>query len=125
MPVIDNALPKQRAKVRHHAAVLYSDLPTFMVELRQTESMGRMAREAAILTAARSGKVRLATWGELNLDAATWTIRGECMKAGREHVVPLFPPAVALFERVKAHRRDDTEAAIIFPGLKRSCQRTQ
>ena len=71
MPLIDKALSKQRAKVRHHAAVPYSDLPAFMGELRQTESMGRMALEAAILTAARSGEVRLATWGELDLGAAT------------------------------------------------------
>ena len=119
MPVIDKALPKQRAKARHHAAVPYSGLPAFMGELRQTESMGRMALEAAILTAARSGEVRLATWGELDLDAATWTIPGERMKAGREHVVPLSPPAVALFERMKAHRGDDTDAALVFPGLKR------
>ena len=119
MPVIDKALPKQRAKVRHHAAVPYSDLPAFMGELRQTESMGRLALEAAILTAARSGEVRLATWGELDLDAATWTIPGERMKAGREHVVPLSAPAVALFERMKAHRRDATDAALVFPGLKR------
>lgn len=118
MPVIDKALPKQRAKVRHHAAVPYADLQAFMSELRQSESMGRLALEAAILTAARSGEVRLATWGELDLDAATWTVPGERMKAGREHVVPLSASAVALFERMKAHRRDDTDAALVFPGLK-------
>lgn len=119
MPVIDKALPKQRAKVRHHAAIPYVDLPAFMDELRQSESMGRLALEAVILTAARSGEVRLATWGELDLDAATWTIPAERMKAGREHVVPLSAPAVALFERMKAHRHDDTDAELVFPGLKR------
>ncbi|WPZ02642.1 tyrosine-type recombinase/integrase [Blastomonas marina] len=119
MPVIDKALPKQRGKVRHHKAVPYTEMPAFMRELRETESMGRLALEAAILTAARSGEVRLATWGELDLDAATWTVPAERMKAGREHVVPLSEPAVALFERMKPHRRDDSKAALVFPGMKR------
>lgn len=119
MPVIDKALPKQRAKVRHHKAVPYAELPAFIDKLRQSESMGRLALEAVILTAARSGEVRLATWGELDLNAATWKVPAERMKAGREHVVPLSAPAVALFERMKAHRRDDTDAALVFPGAKR------
>ncbi len=117
MPVIDKALPKQRAKVRHHAALPYAELPAFMAELRQSESMGRLALEAAILTAARSGEVRLAEWSEFDLDAATWTVPAERMKAGREHVVPLSPQAVALFERMKAHKRGDSD--LVFPGQNR------
>jgi integrase len=119
MPVIDRALPKQRAKVQHHAALHYGELPAFMAELKQSESMGRLALEAVILTAARSGEVRLATWGELDLDAATWTVPAERMKAGREHVVPLSPQAVALFERMKSHRRGSGDNALVFPGQKR------
>lgn len=119
MPVIDKALPKQRAKVQHHKAVPYAELPAFMGKLRGTESMGRLALEAAILTAARSGEVRLATWGELDLEASTWTIPAERMKAGREHVVPLSAPAASLFKRMKAHRREDTDTALVFPGMKR------
>lgn len=118
MPVIDKALPKQTAKVRHHSAVPYSEMAAFMGTLRESESMGRLALEAVILTAARSGEVRLATWGELDLEAATWTIPAERMKAGRAHVVPLAAPAVALFERMKAHRRNATDAALVFPGAK-------
>ena len=117
LPVIDKALPKQRAKVKHHAALSYAELPEFMGKLRKRDSMGRLALEAAILTAARSGEVRLATWGELDLEGATWTIPAERMKARREHIVPLSPQAVALFERMKAHRRGDSE--LVFPGIKR------
>jgi integrase len=117
MPVIDKALPKQRAKPRHHAALPYAELPGFMAKLRESESMGRLALEAAILTAARSGEVRQMTWDELDLDAALWTVPTERMKAGREHVVPLSPQAVALFERMKPHRRGDSD--LVFPGTKR------
>ena len=117
LPVIDKALPKQRAKVKHHAALPYAELPAFMRKLRESESMGRLALEAVILTAARSGEVRMMTWGELDLAAATWTVPAERMKAGREHVVPLSPEAVALFDRMKAHRREYTD--LVFPGQNR------
>lgn len=117
LPVIDKALPRQRVNTKHHAALPYSELPEFMGKLRKTESMGRLALEAAILTAARSGEVRLMTWNELNLEAATWTVPAERMKAGREHVVPLSPQALALFERMKPHQREYT--GLVFPGQKR------
>ncbi|WP_048886074.1 tyrosine-type recombinase/integrase [Aurantiacibacter atlanticus] len=117
MPVIDKALPKQRAKPKHHAALPYADLPLFLPKLRKRETMGRLALEAVILTAARSGEVRLAEWSELDLDAATWTVPAERMKAGREHVVPLSPQAVALFKRMKLHRRGESD--LVFPGTKR------
>jgi integrase len=50
----------------------------------------------AILTAARSGEVRLATWAEIDFDQAIWTIPEDRMKARREHRVPLSRPAVNL-----------------------------
>ena len=117
MPVIDKALPKQRVKPKHHAALPYAGLPDFMAALRARETMGRLALEAVILTAARSGEVRLAEWSELDLDAATWTVPAERMKAGREHVVPLSPQAVALFKRMKPHKRGDSD--LVFPGMRR------
>lgn len=42
----------------------------FMAELRQQEGVGARALEFAILTAARSGEVRGATWDEFDLDGA-------------------------------------------------------
>ena len=117
MAVIDKALPRQRQAVKHHAALPHADMPAFMANLRAKETMGRLALEAVILTAARSGEVRLATWGELDLEAALWTIPADRMKAKRPHVVPLSAPAVALFERMKAHRRGD--ANLVFPGAAR------
>lgn len=56
----------------------------------------------------------MATWGELDLDAATWTIPGERMKAKREHVVPLPDSAIRLFERMKHFRRLGSD--LVFPG---------
>jgi integrase len=118
MAVIDKALPRQRERVKHHAALPYVDLPEFMSELRSKVTMGRLALEALILTAARSGEVRLATWDELDLEARTWTIPAQRMKAKREHVVPLSDAAAALFEQMKRHRRGDS--GLVFPGTVKS-----
>lgn len=114
MAVIDKALPKQRQRVKHHAALPYAEMPEFMAALRAKETMGRLALEAVILAAARSGEVRLAEWDEVDLIAATWRIPALRMKAGREHVVPLSAALVDLFGRMKSHRR--ANCSLIFPG---------
>jgi integrase len=48
------------------------------------------------LTAARSGEVRGATWDEIDLDKAVWSIPAGRMKAKKEHRVPLSDAAVSL-----------------------------
>lgn len=92
------------------AAMPFADLPDFMAQVRQLKSASARALEFAILTAARSGEVRGATWDEIDLDAALWTIPGERMKAGKQHEVPLSTQAVAL---LKAMPRIGT---YVFPG---------
>jgi integrase len=55
-----------------------------------------------ILTASRSSEVCDMCLDEVDFDAATWTVRAERMKAGREHVVPLSSAALALPRRLEA-----------------------
>jgi len=117
LPVIDKSLPKQRDRVRHHAAMPYKELPKFIAALRQRESVGRLALEALILTAARSSEIRLAAWSEVDLERRIWTVPGSRMKAGREHVVPLSKPAIALFKRMRKYQRG--KDSLIFPGAAR------
>ena len=83
---------------RHQPALPWQRVPEFMADLRSREGMGARALEFAILTAARSGEVRGATWDEIDLAAKEWTIPGERMKTGKPHRVPLSPDAVALLE---------------------------
>lgn len=90
--------PSRVRKVEHHAALPWQEVPEFMAELRTVQGMGARALEFAILTAARSGEVRFATWDEIDLDAKLWTIPGERMKAGRTHRVPLSEPAIRLLK---------------------------
>ena len=112
-------LPKQPKRDAHFRAMAYEVLPAFMAELRAApETMGRMALMFAILTAARSGEARGATWDEVDLVSAQWTIPDVRMKAGREHVVPLSKPALALLERAALHRKGEA-GELLFPGTKR------
>ena len=55
-----------------------------MLALRDQVGIGARALRFAILTAARSGEVRGATWAELDLSTATWIIRADRMKGARD-----------------------------------------
>lgn len=111
---VEQGLARQRDKAGHHAALPWRDLPPLMARLAQADGMGALALRFAILTAARSGEVRGATWAELDLDAKTWTIAGERMKAGAPHRVPLPDAAVAVLRAARAlATRPD---ALAFPS---------
>ena len=73
--------------------------------------------EATILTAARSGEIRGAKWGEVDLEKALWTIPADRMKAKREHVVPLSPAALGVFKRAAVLKTAGHQ--FIFHGNKR------
>lgn len=89
---------KDLRKPKHHAALPYGEVGAFIAELRKREGAAAQALEFSILAAARSGEVRGATWGEIDLDAKVWTIDGSRMKAGKEHRVALCDEAVALLK---------------------------
>jgi len=95
---LDKLLPKPAkvAKVEHHRAVPVGEVGAFLVKLREQAGMGARALEFAIVTAARSGEVRGATWAEIDTAAKVWTIPAARMKAGKEHRVPLSAGALAL-----------------------------
>lgn len=88
------ASPGKVAKVKHHPAMPYTEVGKFLAELRQKDGISARLLEFTILTAARSGEARGATWSEIDLDAAIWTIPGKRMKAGVEHRVPLSEQAL-------------------------------
>jgi integrase len=71
-----------------------------MADLRKRQGMAARALEFAILTAARSGEVRLAQWDEFDLDARLWVVPGERIKAGRTHRVPLSAPALSILDQL-------------------------
>jgi integrase len=101
MRSVTKGLPRQPKKDNHHAALPYEQAPALMATLAKGDSIGRLALRFLILTAARSGEVRGATWSEIDLEQKLWTIPGDRMKAGKTHIVPLQPAAVAILEQMK------------------------
>ncbi len=101
--------------VQHFAALDWREAPAFLAKLREQNGMGARALEFAILTAARSGEVRGATWDEIDLERAVWTIPGPRMKTRKEHRVPLSPAAIALLQSVALLR---AERRLVFRGPK-------
>ncbi len=106
-------LPKPEKLSRgHHPAMPFADVPAFVARLRERQAMAALALEFTILTAARTGETLGATWAEIDLQTAVWTIPGRRMKAGIEHRVPLCGRALNLLETCADSRTGD----IVFPG---------
>lgn len=122
---LDHLLPKRQKLTRgHHAAMPYVEVSGLIAALRAREAVAAYALEFLILTAARSGEVLGATWGEIDLGASVWTVPGVRMKAGREHRVPLSKQAVKVLEAVKPLASGPAKNAKfaelpVFPGQRR------
>jgi integrase len=113
---LDHLLPtRQRLTRGHHAAMPYPELPAFLIALRDREAVAALGLEFLILTAARSGEALGAKWAEIDLEAKTWTVPAERMKAARAHRVPLSARALEILETVK--QLDN--GGYLFPGQKK------
>jgi len=104
--------PSKIAKPEHFPALPWQRLPDFMADLRTREGIGARALEFLILTAARSGEVRSATWDQIDLATRTWTVPGDRMKAGKTHRVPLSDAAVAVLQSLPCA----DEVGPVFPS---------
>ena len=97
---IEGALPPMPAIRAHFRALPYQEV-TAALETIAASAAGVAAKscfEFLVLTAARSGEARSATWGEIDLDTRLWTIPAQRMKGGVEHRVPLSEAAIAALE---------------------------
>lgn len=106
------AAPRRVTKVEHHRALPVADMYAFWKRLQDAPGMGARALEFAILTAARSGEVRGATWDEIDMATKVWTVPGDRMKAGREHRVPLSDAALLLLRALLPAK----PVGLVFPS---------
>jgi integrase len=102
--------------VEHHAALPYSGMNAFWTALAAQEGVAAAALRFTILTAARTNETIGATWAEIDLEKAEWTVPGARMKSGRDHRVPLSAPALAIL-RVQYAATDGK--GFVFPGGKK------
>ena len=101
--------------VEHMRAIAHQDVAAAVERVRSSGSAAptiKLAFEFLVLTAARSGEVRLATWAEMDVGGRVWTISAARMKAKREHRVPLSRRAVEILE---AARTLSDGSGLVFP----------
>ncbi|WP_296271195.1 integrase arm-type DNA-binding domain-containing protein [Pseudomonas sp. UBA6323] len=97
-----DVIAAQPPATKHHPHVTFAELPELLdkVETAKIHVLTRGAIQLLALTAVRPGELRAAPWAEFDLDAATWTIPKERMKARRPHIVPLPRQAVAILRQL-------------------------
>lgn len=112
---IDGALPKMPAVRQHFRALPYSEVATALetVEASRASKAAKLCLRFLVLTAARSGEARGATWAEVDAKAREWRIPGDRMKRGAEHRVPLSDAALDVLQLA---RTLDDGSGLIFPS---------
>jgi integrase len=115
---LQEALPARSEvqRVKHFRAMEFRDLPAFMVELCQIDTVSAVALRFLILTAARTREVLGVRWTEIDWTEKTWTVPAIRAKTKRDHIVPLSTGALAALREVEPLRGVSDD--FIFPGRK-------
>jgi integrase len=100
----------------NHASLPYGQMPAFMSALRERDAVAARALEFLILTNVRTDSVLKATWSEIDLDGAVWTVPLLNLK-DRKHRkegfrVPLAGRAAEIVRQMQAVRT----SRYVFPG---------
>ena len=114
---LGQALGRQQAVVQHMRALPHGAVADALATVGASSArpVVKLIFEFVVLTAARSGEVRLATWDEMDRDAGVWTIPAARMKAKRDHRVPLSGRALAILHDVQ---RLSDGTGLVFRSLR-------
>lgn len=107
-----------RHKVVSLRALPYAEAPAFMVQLRAQAGTAAQCLQFALLTASRTNEALGAAWDEMDLDAGTWLVPAERMKAsGKQqaepHLVHLSAPVLVL---LREQRELKLDKRLVFPS---------
>jgi integrase len=108
--------PRELSRGRH-PSLSYEQMSEFMSDLRQRDAVAARALEFLILTNVRTNAVLKATWEQIDLDAAIWTVPLASLK-DRQHRTEGF--GVPLAQRAVEIVREMEKARLsrhVFPGL--------
>ena len=92
--------PDKVAKIQHHKALPYKELPSFVATLQEMDGMTPLALEFLILNASRTGEVIGALRTEV--EGSLWRIPAERMKAKKPHEVPLCERSLQIIAIAKS-----------------------
>ncbi len=109
-----NVLPKVNAKVKHHKAMKWQDVPAFYAELKSRNAMAAKALMFTCLTGSRTNEVLGMRWDEIDAEARLWTCPADRMKTGEHHRVPLTEEMLSIIEPLRAMKSE-----YVFEGQKR------
>ena len=108
--------PRQLSRGRH-PSLPYNQMPEFMAELRKRKTVTAQALEFLILTNVRTDAVLKASWDQIDLNAAIWTVPLASLKDRAHRAepfrVPLSPRAVDIVREMESVRRSH----YVFPGM--------
>lgn len=109
-----------RPPSEHRATVPLEEMPRLFEAINAvpSEAVTKLAFNWLMLTAARTGEMRFATWGEIE-GGKLWRIPAARMKMRQDHVVPLSGQSLQVLERAKKLRTSTDREALIFPGFTR------
>lgn len=101
--VIDGALPPMPRVKSHFRSLPYTEVAEALETVARSgaSASAKLCLRFAVLTAARSGEARNATWDEIDFKEREWRIPAERMKAASEHRVPLSDAALEALDRAK------------------------
>lgn len=109
-------LGKSRHTSTNIPALHWQQVPEFYAEVGET-TITQLALKLLILTAVRSGPLRLAEWQEFEDDV--WTIPADKMKSRKDEasdfVVPLSGEAIRLLHVLRPFERD----GLVFPSIRK------
>jgi len=96
-------MPKRPEGTSHYAALPYSEVNSFITDLRKScaNESTRLAFEFLILTATRMSDVTLAKWPEIDFETKAWTIPANRMRAGKKYRIPLSARCIIILGRAQ------------------------
>ena len=111
------ALPRPGHVQKHLKALPYGEVAGAIDAIRRSGAGAsvKLGLEFLALTACRSGEVRGARWGEIDVAGGVWTIPAERMKGRRGHRVPLSGRAREILAEAKAQA---PRSELVFPSAR-------
>ena len=112
---LSTVLPRSSAPARHYRALPHGKVPGAVRVIRATGAAPstKLLIEFIILSAARTGEARNASWPEIDIESAMWTVPAVRMKARVEHRVPLSDVALSVLRQARVL---SSGSGLIFPG---------
>lgn len=114
---LDKILPRcdRARKVKHHPALPWAQIPSFMPALRERTAPAARVLELLILTGVRTSEALHARPEEFDLERRVWTVPPDRMKMERELRVPLCDRAVEIVREAMP----SAAGGHLFPGQRK------